>query len=423
MLMKQKDSGQVGNGREATNGADKKTLADLVSWRLWFLESKALCARARSSTGLEDFGEPAIEPALSTLTTSLEQEANLHPLGRFLIRGHLLGILEARLRLADAWRTQADALAASPIQQPVFITGMPRSGSTFLHELLSQDPDNRSPKAWEVMFPLPAPEAGRENRDPRVRRTNACLWWFRRFAPRADEVYPMRACTPHECVAIHSFTLLSEEFVTTCRVPTYEKFLRTVGLGPAYAWQKRFLQHLQSRYPTKRWVLKSPDHVYALEELFSVFPDAIVIQTHRDPLDVLRSSLQLTEVLHGLFCRPEDNDQLRERETRLLAESMDRSIRFRDLHPEFADRFIDVHYSDLAADPMKAVLEIYRHLDRPLTPTADQRMRQLVANRSRYRRRYNPTLADLGLDPAAERTRFQKYCMRFDIPCRQPEPN
>jgi hypothetical protein len=418
--MKQKDSGQTGEGLEAANKSGGKTLADRMGRRLCCLESKALCARARKRTGLTDFGDPPIEPALSTLVTSLEQEANLHPLGRFLIHGHLLGILESRLRLAEAWRKQADALAASPITRPVFITGMPRSGSTFLHELLTQDPESRSPRAWEVMFPLPAPAAGGEHRDPRVRRADACLWWFRRFAPRADEVYPMRARTPHECVAIHSFTLLSEEFVTTCRVPTYEGFLRSAGLGPAYAWQKRFLQHLQSRQPTKRWVLKSPDHVYGLEELFSVFPDAIVIQTHRDPLDVLKSSLQLTEVLHGLFSRPEDADQLRERETRVLAESMDRSIRFRDQHADLADRFIDLHYSEFVADPMKAVSRIYEHLDCPLTQTATGRMRQLVANRSRYRRRHNPTLADLGLDATEEKRRFQRYCSRFDIPCRQP---
>ena len=81
--------------------------------------------------------------------------------------------------------------------------------------------------------------------DPRVRKAEACLWWFRRLAPGADAVYPMRARTPHECVAIHSYTLLSEEFALMCPIPSYEAFLRTANLGPAYGWQKRFLQHLQ----------------------------------------------------------------------------------------------------------------------------------------------------------------------------------
>ena len=300
---------------------------------------------------------------------------------------------------------------------------MPRSGSTFLHELLSQDPDNRSPRVWEVMFPLPAPEFERSGRDPRIHRTAACLWWYRRLAPEADTVYPMRACTPQECVAIHSYTLLSEEFVSTCRIPTYERFLRSEGLSLAYAWQKRFLQHLQSCYPTKQWVLKSPDHLYALAELFSAFPDAVIIQTHRNPLDVLKSSIQLTEVIHRLFRRPDNTDQLRDHETRVLADKMERLIRFRDLHPKLSGRFIDVNYTELISDPMATIHRIYQHLDRPLTEPAAQCMRQLISTRSRYRRRRNPTLAELGLNVPAEIRQFHDYCLRFGIAYRQPEPN
>jgi len=265
----------------------KEALMDNFSRRFWLLDGDQLRERAQRRTGLKDFGNPPVEPALSTLVNSLEAEANLHPLGRFLMCGHLLEILETRLRLAEAWRGKEKALASSTVRRPIFITGMPRSGSTFLHELMGQDSNNRSPRVWEVMFPLAAatPEqAGQHQRH--VRKAEMRLWWFRRFAPKADSVYPARANTPHECLTIHSYTLMSEEFVSTCRVPSYEKFLRQTGLGAAYAWQKLFLQHLQSNASAKRWILKSPDHLYGLEELFRIFPDAIVIQTHRDPLDV-----------------------------------------------------------------------------------------------------------------------------------------
>jgi hypothetical protein len=407
--MKQSDAGL--RLREAAQPI-KKSFADGFSRKHWHLDSDALRARAEKRTGLTDFGEPPIEPALSALTTSLEREAGLHPLGRFLMRGHLLGILETRLRLAAVWREQPHVLT-TPVEKPVFITGMPRSGSTFLHELLSQDPDNRSPRVWEVMFPVPAPVAG-ISRDPRVRRANMNLWWFRRLAPGADEVYPVRAITPHECLAIHSFTLMSEEFITTCRVPSYERFLRKTGLRAAYAFQKQFLQHLQSRSLLKRWVLKSPDHLYALDELFSVFPDAMIIQTHRNPIDVLKSSLQLTKVVQGLFARP-DPELIKEREAGLLAETMERSIRFRDRHPELADRFLDLNYSEIVSDPIRTVKWIYHHLDCPLTELALGRMRNFIATRSRYQRRRNPTLSDLGLDVRAETRRFQNYCRRFGI--------
>jgi len=394
-------------------------LGDAVSRRLCSLEGKALCAGARRRTGLGDFGDPPVEPALSVLVSSLEREADLHPLGRFLMRSHLRSILETRLRLAAAWAGRLEALEASPIQRPVFITGMPRSGSTFLHELLAEDPDNRAPRVWEVMFPAPPPGAERRQRDPGVRKAAACLWWFRRIVPQADSVYPVRACTPHECVAIHSFTLLSEEFVSTCRVPTYEAFLRSEGLGPAYEWQKRFLQHLQRRCPAKRWVLKSPDHAYGLEELFSVFPDAVIIQTHRDPLEVLRSSSQLIAALQSLFARPGNHGQIAAREARVLAGAMERFIRFRDVHPGLAGRFIDVKYSELASDPLAAVRRIYQQLEIPLTEVAAGRIRRLISNRSRHRgHRTNRTLADLGFDVQAEVRRFSRYSLRFGVPCR-----
>ncbi|HVM50591.1 MAG TPA: sulfotransferase [Candidatus Acidoferrum sp.] len=390
---------------------------DWLSRRFWFLEGPGLCDEARRRTGLMDFGEPGVEPALSILTDSLEAEANLHPLGRYLMRVHLRELLETRLRLAEHWRGQADALGEQPIERPVFITGMPRSGSTFLHELLSEDPEHRAPRVYEVMFPVPSPALAPGGRDPRIRRAAACLWWFRRLAPEADAVFPMRALTPHECVAIHSYTFLSQEFISTCRIPRYEAFLRAADLRPAYAWQRRFLQHLQLGRPVRRWVLKSPDHVYGLAELFDVFPDAVVIQTHRNPIDVLNSSYHLTEVLHGLFTRPGSAEALGAREARILAEGVELFIRFRDAHPELAERFIDVSYTELVGNPLATVRRIYRQLGAPLSARAEERMRRLIPARTRYRRSHARRAAtDLVGFVRGEAPRFAQYCARFSIP-------
>jgi Sulfotransferase family len=225
------------------------------------------------------------------------------------------------------------------------------------------------------------------------------LWWFRRMAPGADAAYPIRARTPHECVAIHSYTLMSEEFVSSCRVPTYEAFLRSSDLVPVYQWKRRFLQYLQQNQSGMRWVLKAPDHVYGLEALFSVFPDAVVVQTHRDPLHVLKSSIHLTWVLRGLYGRPDDPIQLAEREARVLAGMTDRLMRFRAGRPELAERFVDVNYGELTAGPLAVINRIYGRFDLTLTQEAEGRMRQLASRRSRYRgRRSIPSLADIGLD-------------------------
>ena len=400
----------------------QKSIGDHLSRQLWSLQSRALCEEARRRTGLRDFGDPPIEPALSILVNSLEIEADLHPVGRFLMRAHLRELLETRLRLAQVWGARSQAMEGSQIKRPVFITGMPRSGSTFLHELLAEDPANRVPRVWEVMFPIPNDEGTTSKVEPRVRKAESCLWWFRRLAPQVNSVYPLRAWTPHECVAIHSYTLYSEEFAMMCRVPSYEAFLREANFVPAYAWQKRFLQYLQLSYPTKQWILKSPDHVHTLEHLLTVFPDAVVIQTHRNPLEVLKSSMHLTEVLEGTFSHADDRSQIRKREARNLAEHMEGITSFREAHPEQHGRFLDVKYHELVSDPLTVVRQIYQRLERPLTELAAEKMQSLASRRSRYKgRRGDRKPADFEVDETVDPHRLEAYCSRFEIPCQQSE--
>jgi len=379
-----------------------------ASHRFCRLESEALSARARRSTGLADFGDPAVELRLGILVRSIEREADLHPLGRLLAWVHLRDLLTTRLLLEDAWK-KCEGFDAEPIRRPIFITGMPRSGSTFLHELLAQDTDNRAPLVWEIMSPLPACARCR------IWRTAASLWCFRRIAPQADSVHPIRATTPHECVAIHSYTMLSREFVTTFRASAYEAFIDTIGFDPAYAWEKRFLQYLQWRQPKRRWVLKAPDHMFNMEALLRVFPDAAIVQTHRNPLEVLESSSQLTDVVQRTFAHPQERREIGVREARVLAEGLDRITRFREGHPELEDRFADVNYDELVSDPLKTVGRLYRELDLPLTHATVQRVQGLAGNRSRYGgQRARAGLADLGIDSEMQ-TQFASYCARFSV--------
>ena len=361
-----------------------KTLGHDISRQLWLLESDSLCAEAKRQTRLEDFGDPPIEPALTILVNSLETEADLHPHGRFLMRVHLQELLETRLRLTQAWNGLSEVSEASVMERPIFITGIPRSGSTFLHELLAEGPENGAPRVWEVMFPIPVGRTSPEKVDPRVRKAQTSLWWFRRLAPGADSVYPIRAWTPHECVAIHSYTLLSEEFVSTCHVPTYEAFLHAADLGPIYRWQRRFLRYLQIGHSNSRWVLKSPDHIYGLDKLLAVFPDAAIIQTHRDPVEVVKSQIRLTQVLEAMFARPRESEQLATSEARKIEQMLGYITRFREAYPNVARQFIDVTYRELVSDPLAVVQRIYERLDIRLSEVATKRIRRLASTRSRY---------------------------------------
>ena len=397
---------------KSPGGASKNSFwsrcGDVASKKLWPLNRDKLCAAARRRTRLEDFGDPSLEFRLGVLIKSIEREGDLHPFGRVLAWVHLRDLLTTRLLLEEAWK-KCTGFDTEPIQRPIFITGMPRSGSTFLHELMAQDTDNRAPLVWEIMSPLPT--CARR----RIWSTAACLWFFRRITPQADTVHPIRATKPHECVAIHSYTMLSREFQTTFRVPTYEEYLNTIGFDPAYAWEKRFLQYLQWRQPKRQWVLKAPDHMFNMEALMRVFPDAAIVQTHRHPLEVLESSSQLTDVVQRTFARPQDQREIGIREARVLAEGLDRITSFRERNPELEDRIVDVNYDELVSDPLKTVSRLYRELDLPLTHATVQRVQGLAGNRSRYGgQRARPGLADLGIDSGMQ-TQFASYCARFSV--------
>jgi hypothetical protein len=378
-------------------------------------DAAAVQKRAQARTGLLDFGVPPLEVPLSVLMRSLAEEASLHRLGRFLASVHIRDLLETRLRLVESWK-HWDGLEAEPVQQPIFVTGMPRSGSTFLHKLFSLDSSNRAPRVWEVMYPLRKRQAAHHVKS-KIWRAETNLWWFRRLVPQADAVYPMRARDPHECVAIHSYTFLSQEFISCFRIPSYEAFLDKADLTPTYAWEKRFLQYLQSGQAPRRWVLKSPDHVRSLEALWKVFPDAIFIQTHRHPLETLVSSGYHTEILRGMFTSQQNRREIGQREAEIMADNMKRIMRFRDMHPELTDRFIDVRYQELTADPEGTLQKIYKRMGMTVSDDMAALVRRLASTRGRYssRRNRHPTLNELGLDGRAVEQEFGDYCSRFEV--------
>lgn len=399
------------------------SMLDPVSRYFCPMNPKILRRSAERHTGLTDFGDPPLEPAFSILVDSLERDADLHPLGRFLMWSHLEEMLVLRLRLVDQWKRNSGRWEHGRIVKPLFITGMPRSGSTFLHDLLCIDPVNRAPRVWEVMFPLSAARQAPQSYNTKVWNATMRLWLFRKIVPLADSVHPIRATSPQECEAIHSFTFHSEEFITTNWLPEYETFLRQADFTPTYEWQKKFMLYLQGEETNMRWVLKSPDHSHNLDALFAVFPDAVIIQTHRKPSEVLESSLRLVEALHGLYAYSDGQEKRVRREIRVLAEAMERLLRFRDSHPELESRFLDVRYPDLVSNPLEIVKRIYDHWGYSLSPATLEAMGSLASSRSRYPKQKKQHSQGL---PAAnaitELSLFKRYCARFGYNCHSEKP-
>jgi Sulfotransferase family len=384
--------------------------------RLLKLDAGRMLATAIRRTGLHDFGDASFRDPLERLLRSLESEARLNLVGRIAAREDLTGMLMNRL-LLERDRARHPGIAQEQIRRPLIITGMPRSGSTFLHGLLAQDPASRVPLHWELRFPSPPPERATRDTDPRIQRAARHIRWFHRLAPEFRKIHPVGARLPEECVVILSHAFLSFEFSSTWFVPSYQSWLEQQDLEPAYRYHRRFLQHLQWGCPGERWLLKAPPHLPGLPALFAVYPDANVIVTHRDPLEVVASIASLHVVLRRTFSRAVDPLAVGPEVSRMLADDVRRGFAARDGGCARPERFLDVWYTQLMADPLAVVRRIYRHFDLELSTGAEERMRTYLATHPKDRNgAHKYSLAQFGLDSDLERARYREYWERWRTP-------
>jgi Sulfotransferase family len=371
-----------------------------------------LIVGARRRLGLADFGATPFVEALQMLLRSCRDEADLSLFGRFAIRWDSIRFLSNLLRLR-AEELRAPEILDQPIEKPMLVTGLPRSGTTFLHGLLAADPANMAPRVWQLIHPYPAAKARADRRPQRVARQ---LRLFALLAPEFRRLHPIAAISPQECSEITAHVFASLRFDTTYRIPSYRRWLDESGHRDAYRFHKRFLQHLQHQAgEARRWVLKCPDHVFALPAIREVYPDARLIFVHRDPLAVLLSVARLTEVLRRPFTRHIDKIEIgREDSDRWLA-AAELMISAAAGQP-FATPICHVHYADLARDPLGTVIGIYRHFGIDLSAAATEAIGRLVAakpNGGYGPRRYR--FAEHGLDAARERKRYARYTAYFAL--------
>ena len=380
------------------------------------LDAAALMAEATRRTGLDDFGDPRFREPLGLLLDAFEREAALTILGRMIARNDVLRLLENRLRMT-AEHCRHPEITQGAISAPLFIVGLPRTGTSILHELMAQDPESRVPMSWEVQHPWPPPEAATFETDPRIAAVDKHLAGVDRVLPDFKKIHPMGARLPQECVALtaHDFATIMNH--TTHRVPSYQQWLETTDLRWVYASHRRQLQYLQWKVPARRWVLKSPGHLWALDALAAVYPDARIVQTHRDPLKVIASLTSLVTVLRSLASDEIDPYEIAQDWTARLARGLECAMRVRASGVLPASQTFDVHFRDLMADPIAMVARIYAHFDMTLSAEAERRMRRFLAeNPSDKHGAHTYTLAAARLDPSTERRRYAAYQEHFGIP-------
>ncbi|HXJ78330.1 MAG TPA: sulfotransferase [Candidatus Methylomirabilis sp.] len=384
------------------------------------LDEQDLLDAARRATGLDDFGDDSFREPLRHLLACLETEADLTLVGRIAAHRDLVGLLINRLHLTED-RKRHPEIADESIVAPIFIVGLPRTGSTLLHHLLAQDPTTRAAQAWEVMYPSPPPTRESYETDPRIERARKQLRWLDWMAPDFKTIHPVGAQLPLECIAIMGASFRSTRFQTTYNVPSYEAWLDDQDMRPAYVFHRQFLQHLQWRAPGARWVLKAPSHVFSFDALLDAYPDARLVQTHRDPVTVLASVASLSSVLQRAFSGRREPTEFGQEVTTRWTDGLERSLELRRSGRVSVERVVDVQYRELARDPMATVRRVYAQFQLPLSPAAERRMQQFLAEHHQDKHgRHHYALDNFGLDAQALALRFKAYSDYFGVPSELP---
>lgn len=377
------------------------------------LGEHSLLAAARCKTGLSDFGDDFFRAPLQILLQALEQEAHLHPFGRFVMRTRLVDMLAVRLRVQDLLSRHPEILQQE-IRAPIVIAGLQRTGTTMLHRLLAADPDTRALLSWEAINPVPDPKQQPGKPDRRIKAAVLAEKALAYLSPEFFAIHPVEATAPEEDILLMDFSFMSTVAEAMVRVPTYAAWLKQQDMTPVYQYVKVLLQLLQWQRPGKRWVLKTPAHLAHLDVLLKVFPDANIIQTHRDPAKTAGSFSSMVAHGYGVFSDEVDTHEVAAHWNRNNADMVKAAMRVRDQYPQ---AFLDVSYYDLLADPMAQVRRIYEFAGIPLTPQALAAM-----NASRERNVQNRhgvhrySLEDFGLSKAQVHRDYAAYRQRFNIP-------
>jgi hypothetical protein len=373
-----------------------------------------LVEQACELAGSDDFGnDDTWRDGLARLCEGLVAEARLNDLGIEIAALDIVRPLISRLQIIK-WRKENPDVAARPVTRPIFIVGQPRTGTTILFDLLAQDPALRPPLTWEVDNPFPLPRPETYDTDPRIAETQAILEMSEQIVPGLMAFHPMGALVGQECVRITAGQFCSMIFSVQYRLPSYYRWLLyEADHHPAYGYHRMFLQHLQSGV-AGQWLLKSPAHLWQLDALVAEYPDALIVQTHRDPLNVISSISALTHHLRHLASDESSITECAAQSCEEIVVGLERGMTLRDSLG--GQRVVDVQFADFIRDPFATIRALYAELGRELEPLAEQNMRAFLAAHpgdgggSRY------CWADTGLNAGLVREQVGAYQQRYGVP-------
>lgn len=362
-------------------------------------------------TGRDDFGSDSFREGLEILVGDINADDRPAPLvERF--RADLIQNLALRLKTIDYLKAHPE-LTERRVEKPVFVFGVPRTGTTLLSNLLNADPARRSALTWEIEDPFPPVRAGELTSDMRAVKKLEQEKMMLEAMPEMGKYYRNSAVYPNECIFFmaHDFKALSLE--SRGKLPNYRDWYFQCDMTSAYQYHKQFLQVLQ-HHQGGVWNLKMPSHALWLDTLKQVYPDARLIWTHRDPLTAMGSFCSIISLAHKGYTGRVDSEWIADNCTFQAVEHANRIMDYREAHGH--DSVIDVHYAELAADPLGGMKALYGALGGEWTPEAEKGMANwLAANPQNKFGRHEYKLAQFGLDEASLRPKFDRYLSAYDV--------
>ena len=379
------------------------------------LEPDALKTAAVEQTGLNDFGDPWFEEPLEVLCRALREEAGLSAPGVVTTWFMLAGVLKNRLLIEDLLRRQPE-IRQVPVSRPIVICGLPRTGTTHLHNLMSADPALRHLPYWESLEPLlAAPEQpGPGEPDPRLARTEQALAMVNAAMPLFARMHEMTVDHAHEEIQLLAIAGSTMLFETTAPMPTWRDWYLSTDQTPAYEYLRSILQVLQWVRGPQRWVLKSPQHLEQFGPLQRTFPDATFVVTHRDPVSVTASMCTMLAYSGRMAVERVDPGWYGRYWSGRLERMLASCVCDRDLLP--ASQSVDVRFAEFMADDISMVRRIYGLADQPFTSETNAAMTDFMAEHPRGRHgRVAYDLRDFGLDRDERRAALRFYTDRFGV--------
>lgn len=367
-----------------------------------------LHASATRMTGLDDFGTDDYTEALGVLLDSYARYEDLTPFGSKISRVFLRGALVARLLSEAAWKQHPEH-ADVPIERPIFVTGLPRTGTTALHRLLTVDPAHQGLEMWLTEMPQPRPPRDTWASNPVFQAIEQQFSQHHVEHPEFMGVHYMSAGEVEECWQLLRQTFKSVSYECLANLPTYSTWLESQDWTNAYERHRKNLQLIGLHDQDRRWVLKNPSHLFALDELMAVYPDALIIQTHRPPRTIVPSVCSLAEQATEGWSNKFRGEVIGRSQLDLWARGLEDFTAARAKYD--TAQFIDVDYRDFVADPLGTVEKVYSHFSIPLSEQAHRAMTDMHAeSRSGSRKpAHTYTLEEYGLTADEVDERFGDY--------------